>query len=149
MKYMKGNFGENYKIAEKTDPFPKVFVKMGSMHLASGKNWLGIYDLGNLVKELAYFNGTQLMSINCFARYSQDTKGNLYDYLDEEDGKLFQPILELAQKDKWVLIETQPILELVKKRKIDLNTDLKILISGFNFILFSPIKTAVKPNYSE
>ena len=96
MKYMKRKFGENYKVALKTDSLPKVFVKMGSMHLARGKNWLGIYDLGNMLKELSYFNGTQSTSINCFARYSQDTDGTVYDYLDEEDGKAYQPILELA-----------------------------------------------------
>ena len=149
MKYMKRKFGENYQVALKTDPLPKVFVKMGSMHLARGKNWLGIYDLGNMIKELAYFNGTQSTSINCFARYSQDTNGTVYDYLDEEDGKAYQPILELAKKDKWVLIETKPILELAKKKKIKLNKNLKILISGFDFILFTPIKTEVKLNYSE
>lgn len=149
MKYMKRKFGENYKVALKTDSLPKVFVKMGSMHLARGKNWLRIYDLGNMIKELSYLNGTQSTSINCFARYSKDIDGTIYDYLDEEDGKAYQPILELAKKDKWVLIETKPILEFSKKKKIELNPDLKILISGFDFILFSPIKTEVKLNYSE
>jgi hypothetical protein len=149
MKYMKRKFGENYKIALKTDSLPKVFVKMGSMHLARGKNWLRIYDLGNMIKELSYFNGTESTSINCFARYSQDNDGTIYDYLDDEDGKVYQPVLELAKKDKWVLIETKPILELVNKKKIELNSDLKILISGFDFILFTPIKTEVKINYAE
>ena len=149
MKYMKRKFGKNYKIALKTDSIPKVFVKMGSMHIARGQNWLGIYDLGNMIKELSYFNGTESTSINCFARFSQDNNGIIYDYLDDEGGKAYQPILELAKKDKWVLIETKPILELVKKKKIELNSDLKILISGFDFILFTPIKTEVKINYAE
>ena len=149
MKYMKRKFGENYKIALKKDSIPKIFIKMGSMHLARGKNWFGIYDLGNMIKELSYFNGTESTSINCFARFSQDKDGTIYDYLDDEDGKAYQPILELAKKDKWVLIETKPILELVKKKKIELNSDLKILISGFDFILFTPIKTEVKINYAE
>ena len=149
MKYMKRKFGDNYQVALKTDSLPKVFVKMGSMHLAKGKNWLGIYDLGNMIKELSYFNGTQSTSINCFARYSEDNDGIIYDYLDDEDGKGYRPILELAKKDKWVLIETKPILEIVRKGKIKLNKDLKILLTGFDFVLFSPIKTEVKPNYSE
>ncbi len=149
MKYMKRKFGDNYRIALKTDSLPKIFVKMGSMHLARGKNWLGIYDLGNMIKELSYFNGTELTSINCFARYSQNNDGTIYDYLDDEDGKAYQPILELARKDKWVLIETKPILELVKNKKMKLNSDLNVLISGFDFILFTPIKTEVKINYSE
>jgi len=149
MKYMKRQFGENYKNVSKTDSLPKVFVKMGSMHLARGKNWLGIYDLGTMIKELTYFNGTKSTSINCFARYWKDGSGKVYDYLDEEDGKAYQPILEFAKKDKWVLIETKPILEFVKKKKIKMNKDLKIIISGFDFILFSPTKTEVKLNYSE
>jgi len=149
MKYMKRKFGENYQIALKTDSLPKVFLKMGSMHLARGKNWLGIYDLGNMIKELSYFNGTQSTSINCFARFYKNEDGTTYDYLDDEDGKAYQPILELAKKDKWVLIDTKPILEIVKKKKIKLNKDLKILLSGFDFVLFSPTKTEVKPNYSE
>ncbi len=149
MQYMKRNFGENYKVAEKKDSLPKVFIKMGSMHLARGKNWLGIYDLGNMIKELAYFNGTQSTSINCFARYYKNNDGTIYDYLDDKDGKAYQPILELAKKDKWVLIDTKPILKIVRKKKINLNKDLKILLSGFDFVLFSPMKTEVKPNYSE
>lgn len=149
MQYMKRKFGEYYKTASKTTSLPKVFVKMGSMHLARGKNWLGIYDLGNLTKELSYFNGTKSTSINCFARYWKGEDGKVYDYLDEEDGKVFQPILELARKDKWVLIETKPILQLAKKEKMKLPSDLQILISGFDFILFSPTKTEVQPNYSK
>ena len=80
----------------KTDSLPKVFVKMGSMHIARGQNWLGIYDLGNMIKELSYFNGTESTSINCFARFSQDNDGTIYDYLDDEDGydvKGFQSLI--------------------------------------------------------
>lgn len=149
MQYMKRNFGENYKVAEKKDSLPKVFIKMGSMHLANGKNWLGIYDLGNMIKELAYFNGTQSTSINCFARYYKNNDGTIYDYLEDKEGKVYQPILEFAKKDKWVLIDTKPILKIVREKKIILNKDLKILLSGFDFVLFSPMKTEVKPNYSE
>lgn len=87
MQYMKRNFGENYKVALKTDTLPKVFVKMGSMHLGAGESLLGIYDLGNMIKELSYFNGTQSTSIKCLARYSYDADGNVYDHLDDQDGK--------------------------------------------------------------
>lgn len=149
MKYMKLNFGEHYKLAQKTDSLPKVFVKMGATHLANGKTWLGLYDLGTMIKELSYFNGTKSTSINCFSRYSEEVDGKISDYLSEEGGEDFRPILELAKKNKWVLIKTKPILELVKDKKINLNDNLKILISGYDFILFSPIRTQVELNYSE
>ena len=149
MKYMKRNFGEHYKLAKKADSLPKVFVKMGATHLANGKTWLGIYDLGTMIKELSYFNGTTSTSINCFSRYSEDVDGKVSDYLSEDGGEDFRPILELAEKDKWVLIETKPILEIVKDRKIKLNNNLRTLISGYDFILFSPIRTQVELNYTE
>lgn len=149
MKYMKRNFGKHYKSAQKTDSFPRVFVKMGATHLAYGKTWLGIYDLGTLIKELSYFNGTKSTSINCFSRYSENTDGKVSDYLEEDGGEDFRPILELAEKDKWILIETKPILKFVKDRKIELNNNLKTLISGYDFILFSPIRTQVELNYAE
>ncbi|SFJ39115.1 hypothetical protein [Olleya namhaensis] len=149
MEYMKQQFGSYYNTASKTDTLSKIFIKMGSMHLARGQNWLGIYDLGNLIKELSYLNGTKSTSINCFSRYWKDDKGQVFDFLDEKEGKAYQPLLELAKKDKWVLIETKPILELIKKENIKLNKDLNILISGFDFILFSPTKSVVSLNYSE
>lgn len=149
MKYMKWNFGTHYKLAQKSESLPKVFVKMGATHLANGKNWLGLYDLGTMIKELSYFNGTISTSINCFSRYSEENDGKVSDYLDEKSGKVYKPILELAKKDKWVLIETKPILDLVKKRKIDLNNDLNSLISGYDYILFSPIRTQVELNFAE
>ncbi|WP_166962271.1 hypothetical protein [Yeosuana marina] len=148
MRYMKQKFGENYFNSLKEDSHPKVVVKMGSMHLATGKNWLNIYDLGNAIKELSYLNGTKSTSVNCFARYWIGDDGKTYDYLNKASGKDYQLVLELAQKNKWVLIDSKPILDLVRKRRIELNKNLQILLSGFDYVLFSPTKTIVKPNFS-
>lgn len=149
MKYMKQNFGAHYKSAQKTDSLPKVFVKMGATHLANGKTWLGIYDLGTMLKELSYFNGTKSTSINCFSRFSEGTDGKVSDYLNEKGGEDFKPILELAEKDKWVLIETEPILKFAKENKIELNENLNKLCSSYDYILFSPIRTQVELNYAQ
>tara|TARA_R110001606_G_scaffold8489_1_gene37474 strand:- start:5 stop:1201 length:1197 start_codon:yes stop_codon:yes gene_type:complete len=147
MENMKRNFGVHYRNVQKNISLPKVFVKLGSMHLANGKNWLGIYDLGNMINELAYFNDTKSTSINCFARYSMDVSGNIYDYLEEDGGEDYRLILELAKKDEWILIETKPILKLANIKKVKLNDNLKILISGFDYILFSPTRTQTELNY--
>ncbi|WP_196885061.1 hypothetical protein [Aureivirga sp. CE67] len=149
MQYMKLKFGENYKKAAKKEENPKVVIKMGSMHLMKGKNWLGNYDLGNTFNEIASMNGTKSTSINCFARFEETENGEIYDYLDEKEAKYVKPLLELAKKDKWILIETKPILELVAKKKIKLEEDLEILLNGFDFVLFSPIRTQVKMNFKE
>ena len=147
MEYMKRNFSNNYKIAQKKDSFPKVLIKMGSMHLGWGKSWLGIYDLGNMINELANYNDTKSVSINCFSRYIEEENGTISDYMSDQEGKKLSLILELATKDSWTLVDNKKIIELTRNRKIKLNNDLNFLLSRYDYILFAPLKTKVKYNY--
>lgn len=147
MEYMKRNFSKNYLTAQKKNSLPKVLIKMGSMHLGYGKSWLGIYDLGNMISELAYFNDTKSVSVNCFSRYIEQENGTIYDYMTDQEGKNLALILELASKDNWTLIDNKKIIELASKRKMKLNNDLIFLLSKYNYILFAPLKTVVKNNY--
>jgi hypothetical protein len=147
MEYMKRNFSNNYRTAQKDDSLPKVLIKMGSMHLGLGKSWLGIYDLGNMIGELAHFNNTKSISVNCFSRYIEEKNGTIYDYMSDQDGKNLSLILDLASKDNWTLVDNKKIIEVASKRKIKLNNDLTFLISKYNYILFAPLKTLVENNY--
>jgi hypothetical protein len=147
MEYMKRNFSNNYKIAQKKDSFPKVLIKMGSMHLGWGKSWLGIYDLGNMINKLANYNDTKSVSINCFSRYIEEENGTISDYMSDQEGKKLSLILELATKDSWTLVDNKKIIELTRNRKIKLNNDLNFLLSRYDYILFAPLKTKVKNNY--
>jgi hypothetical protein len=147
MEYMKRNFSHNFKIAQKKDSFPKVLIKMGSMHLGWGKSWLGIYDLGNMINELANYNDTKSVSINCFSRYIEEENGTISDYMSDQEGKKLSLILELATKDSWTLVDNKKIIELTRNRKIKLNNDLNFLLSRYDYILFAPLKTKVKNNY--
>jgi hypothetical protein len=147
MEYMKRNFSNNYGTAQKDDSLPKVLIKMGSMHLGWGKSWLGIYDLGNMIGELAHFNDTKSISINCFSRFIEEKNGTIYDYKSDQDGKNLSLILDLASKDNWTLVDNKKIIEVASKRKIKLNNDLTFLISKYNYILFAPLKTLVENNY--
>jgi hypothetical protein len=147
MEYMKRNFSYNFKIAQKKDSFPKVLIKMGSMHLGWGKSWLGIYDLGNMINELANYNDTKSVSINCFSRYIEEENGTISDYMSDQEGKKLSLILELATKDSWTLVDNKKIIELTRNRKIKLNNDLNFLLSRYDYILFAPLKTKVKNNY--
>ncbi|SFH98071.1 hypothetical protein [Halpernia frigidisoli] len=147
MENMKRNFAYDYKNAQKNNNLPKVLIKTGAMHLGYGKSWLGIYDLGNMVNELAYFNNTKSTSINCFSRYSENEDGSIYDFKDDEYGKNLSLILELATKDKWTLLDTKKIIELSRKRKVKLNNDLDFILSRYDYILFAPLKTKMKKNY--
>lgn len=146
MKYVKQNFGKHYKVAEQTDSLPKIFIKMGAIHLAKEKNSIGISDLGVLIRELSYFNNTKSTTINCFSRYTEKDNGEISDYLDTSSGKELKQILELAKTDKWVLINTKPILDFVNEKAIILNNSLNNLLSGYDYILLSPIRGKLELN---
>lgn len=144
--YMKRNFSVNYNKTQ-TERLPKVLIKMGSMHLGWGKSWLDIYDLGNMVNELAVFNNTRSTSINCFSRYVEEDDGTILDYIRDEDGKNYALILELATKDQWVLVDSKKIMEVAKKKRTKLNAELSFLLSRYDYILLAPLKTKVLLNY--
>lgn len=144
--YMKRNFSLYYNSVH-SKILPKVLIKMGSMHLGWGKSWLDIYDLGNMVNELAMFNNTRSTSINCFSRFITNEDGTISDYMEDEDGKNYALILELATKDEWVLVDSKKIMEAAKKKRTKLNTDLMFLLSRYEYILLAPLKTKVLLNY--
>ncbi|CAM3741148.1 hypothetical protein MUGA111182_06360 [Mucilaginibacter galii] len=87
---MKTNFADNYKIAEAKDALLKVFVKIGSVHIARGTRSSGFQELGNLIYELSQFNRTKIFSVISFARYRIDARGKLFDLLDPEDANLLK-----------------------------------------------------------
>jgi len=147
MAYMKNVFTKNYKEANIDNVLPKIFFKMGSMHLGYGKNWLGIYDLGNMIYELSQFNSTESISITCFSRYTLEEDNSLDDYILDEDGNTYHPVLDLAKKDKWTVIDTSPIKKIVMDRYIELHENLEKLIFNYDFIIFSPTRTTTTPNY--
>jgi hypothetical protein len=54
---LKGNFIERYRAAANQEKLPKAMFKFGGNHLYHGKNPTQAYPIGNLVHELAIFNG--------------------------------------------------------------------------------------------
>lgn len=108
MEYMKQNFSSYYK-QQPCNSLPKVFFKMGSMHLGRGKSWLDIYDLGNMIHELGYFNNSKAISINCYSRYTEQEDGSVFDNMDDEDEKDLSLLMSVASKDEWVLIDSRKI----------------------------------------
>lgn len=147
MEYMKNRFSEKYRSVSVCHFTPKVFLKMGSIHLGYGKNWLGVYDLGNMIHELAQFNGTKSISLTCFPRYTLNKDGSIEDTMNDEDGVTYYPVLNFAEKDKWVIIDTFPIREIIINKSIELHENLEMLIFHYDFIIFTPTKTNVTPNY--
>jgi len=146
IKNMKTNFSKHYLNATKKDSVPKIFVKMGAVHLSNGLNSFGYYDLGNMIKELSNFNQTKSTSIICMPRfYMEDNQ--IKDDLNEVNP--MNIILEKGNMEEWTLIDNEELLNYCYTEKIKLNRELKTEIERFDFILIPPLVHPMKLNLNK
>lgn len=146
IKNMKFNFSNHYKNVSKKDVIPKMFVKMGAVHLSNGLNNYGYYDLGNMVKELSNFNQTKSTSLICIPRfYIEDNQ--IKDELNTEDPLYI--VLEKGNKEEWTLVDNIELLNYCYKEKIKINSELKKELEKFDFILIPPLVNPMKMNFKK
>lgn len=62
-KLMKVNFLKFYNEASKKDKIPKVLFKLGANHVAKGLNNSNVFDIANLVSEMAFINNKKSLHI--------------------------------------------------------------------------------------
>ena len=143
---MKTNFSKYYKSAAKNDDLPKMFVKMGAVHLSNGLNSFGYYDLGNMIKELSNFNQTKCTSIKCMPRFYMENN-EIKDEINTDDP--LNIILEKGTKEKWTLLDNDALLNYCYNEKIKLNPELKTELERFDFILIPPLVNPMKMNFKK
>lgn len=143
---MKSNFGKTYKSISKSDSIPKIFIKMGAVHLSNGLNSFGYYDIGNMIKELANFNQTKATSIQCLPRFYEENN-KIVDDLNETD--ILYPILINAKQSEWALFDTNNFIDYCYKMNIKLSAELKTELNRYDFILIPPVVHNMKNNYKE
>lgn len=143
---MKTNFSKYYKTATKKADLPKMFVKMGAVHLSNGMNNFDYYDLGNMIKELSHFNQTKSTSIKCMPRfYMEDNQ--IKDDLTEENP--INIILEKGNKEEWTLIDNTELLNYCYTEKIKLNPELRTELERFDLILIPPLVNPMTINFKK
>lgn len=143
---MKTNFSKYYKSATKKDDLPKMFVKIGAVHLSNGMNNFGYYDLGNMIKELSHFNQTKSTSIKCIPRfYMEDNQ--IKDDLTEENP--INILLEKGNKEEWTLIDNTELLNYCYLKKIKIKPELRTELERFDFILIPPLVNPMKMNFKK
>lgn len=142
---MKRHFMDYYRNAQKAgDELPKVVFKFGANHCVRGLTYVHIFDLGNLISELAAMNGTssfhvlftgakgtthnQLQGTQPFDAtegWHENVKAALGDRLDTED---------------WLLVDMRPIRKIRMKKASD---DFKRLVFGWDVWIIVPEAHAV------
>ncbi len=147
ISHLKTNFSKYYKEANRNDTLPKVFVKMGAVHLSNGLNSYGYYDVGNLIKELSNFNQTNTTSLKCNPRFYRGENNEIID--DLKSNNPLKLILEKAKQNEWTLFSNSELLDYCYREKIKLNSKLKTELKRFDYILIPPIVNEMKMNFKE
>jgi len=140
---MKANFVKSYQRAAAKEKKPKVFIKMGAVHIARGTSSSGFQELGNMVFELSNLNATKSFSVISFARYRIDAKGETVDLLEEEDAEL----LKYTLTDSWSLIDLNRLRKDAVEGRMKLSKEMMAYMQKFDMMLIPPATKYMEPNY--
>lgn len=140
---MKKNFADDYKKAAVKEKEPKVFIKMGAVHIARGTSSSGFQEVGNMINELSILNGTKTFSVISFARYRINAKGETMDFLEEEDAEL----LKCTTKDSWSLIDLNRLRADGLHGRIKLSKEMVSYMQKFDMMLIPPATKNMELNY--
>lgn len=132
---MKLNFYNYYEASKNKNK--KVFLKMGSNHLARGMNLeTNLYDIGNALYELSQRNKTGFSNVYIMVRYTEE-KGVITDDLEETNNQNPKVFSKLYDKDKWVLVDLRT-LRLKMRGDNTLTPDTYKIIEKYDYVLVSP-----------
>ncbi len=132
--YMKMNFENKYSQASKKEKYPKVFVKLGAVHLTRTISPYGVHDMGEYLKEKAVKNGTEFISIRHLIRYK-----NGEDVIQNDEWKQIATVLRLGRKNRWALIDLRPIRKKIQQGEVTTENDiLRYGLQSYDFVLISP-----------
>jgi hypothetical protein len=147
---MKRLFSDAYAAAvAKGEARPKVFVKLGATHTMRGRSMTGVYDLGSMVPELAFMNGTRAFSllvlprggfVNSHRPFSPngDDKRTAYDPAKSLpfDAK---PLYDAVSATEWSLFDLRPLRVPLRRNKLGpLEPRFEDVLWGYDAILVIP-----------
>lgn len=147
---MKRLFADAYAAAvAKGETKPKVIMKLGATHTMRGRSMTGVYDLGNMLPELAFLNGTRSFSLLVLPRggfvnshrpfsLNDDDKRTAYDPAQRLpfDAK---PLFDAASGTEWSLFDLRPLRVPLQRSKMEpLEPRFRSVLWGYDAILVIP-----------
>jgi hypothetical protein len=145
---MKAHFKTYYQTSN--GRMPKVFVKMGGMHTARGLTGNADYELGNMLHELAAFNGSHDVNVAFATRYYLDEEtGEIGDNLDFESTwtENMKPLLSVGDKELWKIIDLRPLKKIWINQRIKPNAQIRQYLAQNDFVIIMPPKGENTSNY--
>lgn len=137
-KLMKRNFLNYYNKAKKTEATPKVVFKLGANHVGKGLNSTNVFDISNLVSELAVMNDKT--SLHVYAVGVNGTKNLGHPFapvpvVPFDDSKdLPEELIEVikAQKEKYLVIDATQL----RLKANSLSDKMKNLVLKYDILIF-------------
>lgn len=128
----------------------KNLYKYGANHAAKGESLLEIFDIGNLVNNVAdsqFTNSMHMIIVGKSGLQASPFQGFPAGKIDENTGHLksLQPFLKLTQSKEWQCFDLVPIREAISSGKIKV-TDVRLLriIKGFDLLVVIPEVSAAQ-----
>jgi hypothetical protein len=112
--YMKRNLREAFARLKFDLKKEKLLLKMGAVHTGRGFSPLSLFEIGNTLSELAEINGNRSLHLRFDRRFYVEN-GKEIDILDNKEAfsYRFQPLLQMAKKDRWTIIDLRPLRQAV------------------------------------
>lgn len=140
--YMKRNFEEYYRRAEMMGSQPKVFVKMGSVHLSKATSIFGVEDLGKYLTERAQSEESAYLNIRHLRRYR-----NGRDLIGKKGWREVGLLMQLGKKNMWTLTDLRPIRKRLEAGEYTTDKHISYELRNYDFLLIPPNDRKSRPNF--
>ncbi|WP_188362999.1 hypothetical protein [Flavobacterium orientale] len=147
IQLMKNQLMEQYEVWKDK----KNLFKFGANHVSKGESFLKIYDLGNLVDNIAdsqYTSSLHLLIVGKSGSQGSPFKDFPESPIDSNSSNLkaLKPFFDIVVNEKaWYCLEMLPIREKLENGEITTNdVQLSRIIKGFDYVLLIPKVTAGK-----
>jgi len=127
----------------------KNLFKFGAIHLAKGESLLKIYDIGNLVNNIA--DSKFKTSLHILIIEKSGTQGAPFglpeQHVDENSNNLkeLKPIFKAVNGEQWHCFNLIPLREALESEKINVKDKmLSRIIKGYDLLVIIPTVTASK-----
>lgn len=128
----------------------KNLFKYGANHLAKGESLLKIYDIGNVVNNIAdskFKSSLHIMIVGKSGAQGSPFKDFPEQKIDDnnDDIKPLKPLLGIVQGNDWYCFDMATLRDAMEQNKIAVNDiTLKRIIEGYDLVIVIPAVTASK-----
>lgn len=133
----------------------KNLFKYGAIHVSKGESFFKIYDIGNLVNNIAdgeFKNSVHILILGASGMQGSPFKGFPANAVDENNYifKSLKPLLNTVTSDDWHCFDMRALKDAKEQGKVEVkDITLSRVIDGYDYVIIIPKVTAAKFPKSE